>query len=229
LLYFFILLSKISRSLVFRTFAINQEYTVLEGFEMFGGVVRTSLAEIIAVITGLASVWFARKENILVYPVGMISVGLYVYLCFQAGLYADMGINAFYFVTGIYGWYKWTHKGHHKATRGISKLSRLEWGLSAATVILLFVVLRYILIRYTDSTVPDWDAITTALFIVGMIQMALKKLENWIIWIIGDVLCIPLFAYKDLWLSGFQYLVFTILAVAGYVEWRKRFLKAANT
>lgn len=176
----------------------------------------------IAVIFGLLSVWYARKENILVYPTGIINVLLYVYICFFAGLYADMGINAFYFIMSVYGWYNWARYDENKKHIPISALSLKGWAIAIAGVILFFIPITFLLIRFTDSTVPVWDGFTTAVFIISMWLMALKKIENWVGWIVGDILVIPLFFSKGLVLSSFQYVVFLILAVMGYIEWRRK-------
>ena len=182
----------------------------------------STLTEGIAVFFGLLSVWYARKESILVYPTGIVNVLLYVYICFIAGLYADMGINAFYFVMSVYGWYNWARTDVNNKHVPISKLSDKGWIISLAGVFVFFIPIFYVLSRYTDSTVPVWDAFTTALFIISMWLMALKKIENWIGWIAGDILVIPLFFSKGLVLSSFQYFVFLILAVMGYIEWKKK-------
>jgi nicotinamide mononucleotide transporter len=183
----------------------------------------TSWLEFIAVIFGLLSVWYARKENIRTYPTGIINVLTYVYLCFTAGLYADMGINAFYFVMSVYGWYRWAHKDKEEHHLPISVLSGKEWILYTVVTAAFYFILRFILVRFTDSTVPEFDSFTTAIFITGMWLMAIKKVENWIFWIIGDFLVIPLFAYKGLAFTGVQYLVFLVLAIMGLIEWRKRY------
>ena len=182
----------------------------------------TSWLEALAVLTGLLSVWFAKKENILVYPTGIVSVLIYVYLCFHVKLYADMGINAFYFVMSIYGWVKWSMKTADQHVRPITRSSSKEWILSIAGTILFFIILVFILKKYTDSNVPVWDALTTAIFIIGMWLMAFKKIENWLFWIAGDLMCIPLFASKGLILTSFQFTVFLMLAVSGYLEWSSK-------
>jgi nicotinamide mononucleotide transporter len=188
--------------------------------ELYDNVMASTWPEVLAVLTGLLSVWFAKKENILVYPVGIVSVLIYVYLCLSVKLYADMSINAFYFVMSVYGWVKWSRKTGDKPSRPITRATRPEWIYSVAGVIAFFIILYFILKNYTDSNVPFWDAITTAIFIIGMWLMALKKIENWVAWIIGDLICIPLFASKGLILSSFQFTIFLILAVSGYLEWR---------
>jgi nicotinamide mononucleotide transporter len=182
---------------------------------------QTSLLEVIAVIFGLLSVWYSRKVNLLVYPTGIINVLIYVYICFYAGLYADMGINMVYFVMSVYGWYNWTRKKDDVTTVRITWLSLKGNILALLLAAVAFILISYILVNYTDSTVPYIDSFTTAIFIVGMWLMARKNVENWIYWIIGDVICIPMFFYKGLVFTSFQYLVFLILAVMGFISWRK--------
>lgn len=182
---------------------------------------QTSLLEVIAVLFGLLSVWYSRKVNLLVYPTGIINVLIYVYICFYAGLYADMGINMVYFVMSVYGWYNWTRKKDDVTTVRITWLSHKGNILALLLAAVAFILISYILVNYTDSTVPFIDSFTTAIFVVGMWLMARKNVENWIYWIIGDVICIPMFFYKGLVFTSFQYLVFLILAVMGFISWRK--------
>lgn len=190
-------------------------------FDLFlQNLYQTTLLEIIAVFFGLLSVWYSRKVNILVYPTGIVSVLIYVYICFHAGLYADIGINWVYFVMSIYGWYNWTRKKKDETAVKIAWLSTKGHITSVFIVIISFVIISFILVNYTDSTVPYVDAFTTAVFIVGMWLMAIKKVENWIYWIIGDIICMPMFFYKGLVFTSFQYFVFLILAVMGYYSWR---------
>ena len=185
-------------------------------------LINTTWLEAIAVLFGLLSVWFAKKENILVYPTGIISVLIYVYICFFAGLYADMGINGFYFIMSVYGWYKWTRKDTADHFIPITKNSAKQHIIGVVGVIVFFFIFQFVLTNYTDSTVPNWDSATTAIFIVGMWLMALKKIENWIFWIIGDLISIPLYFHKGLMLTSFQFTVFLLIAILGYLEWRKK-------
>lgn len=191
-------------------------------YQLYANILDTSWLEVLAVIFGILSVWFARKENIWVYPTGIINVLIYVYLCYFAGLYADMGINAFYVFMSVYGWYNWSRRDSKLHHVPISRLSPLQWAINITLSIVAFFAIFYILINFTDSTVPAFDSFTTALFIVGMWLMAIKKIENWLFWIVGDLLVIPLFAYKGLVFTCLQYIVFLVLAVMGYLEWRKR-------
>lgn len=192
---------------------------ILEGLS--AGLAQMTWLEAVAVVFGLASVWYARLENILVYPTGIVSVIIYVYICAGAKLYADMGINAYYFVMSIYGWIIWSKKVDPTHHIPVSRNSLSE-NISAMIILVAsFLVLRYVLVNYTDSDVPIWDSVTTSIAFVGMWLMARKKLENWIAWIIADAISIPLYFYKGLLLTSFQYFVFLILAIMGYIAWKK--------
>lgn len=193
----------------------------------------TSVLEIIAVIFGLLSVWFAKKENILVYPTGIISVLIYVYICIdpKVKLYADAGINLFYFFMSVYGWYQWGRKNEN-ATLQISKCTRKNWFWSltmfAASFIFIYFLLRWFKaddLSYWQTRIPLIDTFTTSVFIVAMLLMAYKKLENWLFWIIGDIISVPLYAYKGLVFTSLQFFIFLILAVLGYMEWRKKLIQ----
>jgi nicotinamide mononucleotide transporter len=189
-------------------------------------IYNTSLLEIIAVVFGLLSVWYSKKVNILVFPTGIVSVLIYVYICFIAKLYADMGINGIYFIMSVYGWYHWTRKPEGKLVVPVQFAGLKLNIISAVATLFSFGVLSYVLSNFTDSNVPYWDSFTTAIFIVGMLLMALKKVENWIYWIIGDVVSIPLYFYKGLVFTSLQFTIFLIIAVVGYVAWRKKALDA---
>lgn len=186
------------------------------------GPVSTSLVELIAVAFGLVCVWSMKKESILAFPFGIVNVLIYAWICFASKLYAYSGINMFYAVMSAYGWINWTRNAKDEGKIRISALSPRDLILNSAAVIIFFVILRIILVKYTDSIVPTWDAVTTAIYIVAMWLLAIKKIENWIGWIIGDVISIGLFAYEKLYFSSFQFLVFTIIAILGYIEWRKK-------
>lgn len=188
----------------------------------YQNIMATTPLEFVAVFFGLLSVWFARNENLLVYPSGLINVGLYVYICFVAKLYADMGINVFYFVMSIYGWYNWGRKDENKKHIPITYCDVKQHILCLLLFSFSFGILFFLLKMYTDSTVPLLDSLTTAIFIVGMWLQTLKKIENWVYWIVGDILVIPLFFYKNLALTSVQFMVFLVIAISGYIEWRKK-------
>jgi nicotinamide mononucleotide transporter len=201
-------------------------HTVFQNF--WDNILNTSLPEFIAVVFGLLSVWYARKEKILVYPTGIISVVIYVYICFNVKLYADAGINLFYFVMSVYGWYRWAKKKDLPVLK-ITTCNKKDWFVVIGMFILSMIVIIILLkifkkddIEYWSTKVPYIDTFTTSVFIVGMWLMALKKIKNWIAWIIGDVISIPLFAYKGLAFTGFQFTAFLVLAIMGYISWRKK-------
>ena len=191
---------------------------IVEGVRV--GIAQMTWLEAIAVFFGLLSVWFAKQENILVFPTGIISVLIYVHICFGAKLYADMGINAYYFIMSVYGWYSWTKKSDQAISLPISQNDKKENIMSLLILAVSFVVLNYTLSNFTDSDVPIWDSITTAFAFTAMWLMAKKKIENWIAWIITDFISIPLYFYKGYILTSFQFLVFLILAIGGYLSWR---------
>jgi len=189
------------------------------------GPFKTTVVEIIAVAFGLGSVWSMKKESIFAFPFGIINVLIYVYICFVSKLYAYAGINVFFAVMSIYGWYNWSRKDQNKGNIKISRCSPKELILDIAALVFFFIILRILLIKYTDSIVPAWDALTTAIYIIAMWLLARKRIENWIGWIIGDAISIGLFAFEKLYFSSFQFLVFTIIAILGFIEWRTKLLK----
>ena len=182
--------------------------------------------ELIAVVFGIISVLFARKNNILVYPTGLVSTILYVYILFEFQLYGDLIINFYYTIMSFLGWYLWSKTNDGEDEFPISIINRKEILVSTLifTITLTFVALVYHFFdKFTDWTAYV-DALTTGLFFVGMWLMAKRKIENWILWIIADAISIPLYFYKGLTFSSFQFILFTIIAILGYKEW-KRFLQ----
>ena len=178
--------------------------------------------EIIAVVFGILSVWFSKKNNILVYPAGMISTSIFTYLLFKWSLLGDMMINAYYFMMSIYGWYIWTRKVNNIVTP-ISKVSSPE---KITSLIIFFFSLSFVygIYNYFDkwgSYISYIDNFTTAIFFVAMWLMANRKIENWIFWIIGNIISIPLYFYKGLTFTSIQYIIFTVIAISGYYTWKK--------
>lgn len=180
--------------------------------------------EVIGVIFGFLSVYFAKKENIWVYPTGIVSTVIFVYILWAYSLLGDMLINAYYTAMSIYGWYVWSHKRADNTFLPITKATQREWVWSS---IIFFITLIFVAVVYTcfdkwSSTVAYVDTLTTAIFFVGMWFMARKKIENWIFWIVGDAISVPLYAYKGLMFTSLQYLAFTIIAYYAYIEWKER-------
>ncbi|MGS2762402.1 nicotinamide riboside transporter PnuC [Sinomicrobium sp. M5D2P9] len=187
--------------------------------------------EVIAMIFGLLSVLYSKRENILVYPTGIISTAIYVYILWVYGLLGDMLINGYYFSMSIYGWYFWTRKvdATHfiPVTRTTSK--EKQWSVILFVLTIGFVFGVYKAFDRWDSWTAYADTLTTAIFFVGMWLMARKKLENWIYWIIGDLISVPLYMYKGLVFTSLQYAVFTVIAIFGYLAWKKNLNKSPET
>ncbi|MBF8148847.1 nicotinamide mononucleotide transporter [Winogradskyella sp. F6397] len=179
--------------------------------------------EIVAVIFGFLSVLFSKKNNILVFPTGMISTCIFVYLLLKWQLLGDMMINAYYFIMSVFGWYVWTRKADGQPENPISRTTKRETKISIAIFIatLLFVFIVYKTFDKWTGWVAYVDTVTTATFFVGMWLMAKRKIENWIYWIIGDLISIPLYFYKGFTFTSFQYLGFTLIAIFGYLAWKK--------
>lgn len=185
------------------------------------GIMEMTWLEGVAVVFGIASVIYSIRKNILVFPTGMISTLIYVYICLKYKLYADTGINAYYFAMSIYGWYLWSRPKGDSVEVPVTWLSNKGIINSVLLFFASYVVLYLLLANFTDSDVPYWDSFTTASAFVGMWLMAKKKVENWIAWIITDLVSVPLYFYKGLVLTSFQFLFFTVLATIGLIEWIK--------
>ena len=187
--------------------------------------------EIVAVIFGFLSVWFSKQNKIWVFPTGMISTSIFVYLLLKWSLLGDMMINGYYFIMSVYGWYVWTRKIDDTQVTPISKINFKEKKISVA---IFFATLLFVFVIYkTFDKWSDWvayaDTITTAIFFVGMWLMAKRKIENWIFWIIGDIISVPLYLYKGFTFTSFQYLGFTFIAIFGYLAWKKNLNKQSRT
>jgi nicotinamide mononucleotide transporter len=182
-----------------------------------------SWVEITAVFFGILQVILSSKVSVWTYPAGIISVILFIYLCWAVGLYAEAFLQLFYFVMSIYGWYYWVvKKEKDQADLRISSCTGSQHLLFAVITVVIWLPIYFVLARFTNSDVPFVDSFTTALFFVGMILMALKKIENWIYLIAGDIICVPLWWYKESYLVSIQFIVFTGIATWGYFEWRKK-------
>jgi nicotinamide mononucleotide transporter len=192
---------------------------LIDGFTE--GLQQMTWLEVVAVVFGIASVFYSMREHIWVYPTGIVSTLIYVWICLQYKLYADMGINAYYFSMSIFGWYVWTHPKEGQKVLPVTWLKPSGWAISIGIFLASYLTLYLVLSRFTDSDVPYWDSFTTASAFVGMWLMAKKKVENWIAWIITDLVSVPLYFHKGLILTSFQFLFFTILASLGLIAWIK--------
>jgi nicotinamide mononucleotide transporter len=182
--------------------------------------------EIIIFIFGVLSVYFAKKENILVYPTGIICTILSVYIMYNAKYYADMSINIYYSIMSVYGWFQWK-----KITNGevlsISRTSEREKiiGLVLFLITGLICVLIYTFFDYKLQLNNYLDIFTTSLFFSAMWYMAKKKIENWTLWIVGNTFAVYIFFDRQLYIIAIQYIIFTILAISAYIEWKKYLAK----
>lgn len=180
--------------------------------------------ESIAFIFGILSVWYAKKESYLVFPTGIIATAITVYVMYKAQYLADMSINIYYTIMSVYGWYKWTNFTRNKEDDlSISRTNAGEKLIGFGMFLLTGIVCYFIYTSFGVSIQKNnWiDIFTTSLFFTAMWFMALKKIENWTLWILGDLLVVPIFWSRELYIFALQYLIFTILAILAYLEWRK--------
>ncbi len=179
--------------------------------------------EAIAFVFGIASVWYAKKTNILVYPTGIICTVITVYLLYVNEYFGDMMMNFYYSVMSIYGWWNWSRKKDNTYVVPISRTNQKEKTIGILLFILTMIVTYLVYKTYDyDLQIPNYiDIVTSGIFFTAMWYMANKKLENWTLWIIADIVTIPLYAYRGLGMLSLQYLIFTILAIQGYIEWKK--------
>lgn len=196
-----------------------------------GTAIHLIVLEMVAVFFGFLSVWYAKKENILVFPTGIISTGIFVYILWVFGLLGDMLINAYYFAMSVFGWYVWTRKVDATHFIPITRTSKREkiWAAALFTATLIFVSMVYLIFEKFDNWTAYVDTLTTAIFFVGMWLMAKKKLENWTYWIIGDIISVPLYLFKGLIFTSLQYFLFTLIAIFGYLAWKKNLNKSPQT
>ena len=185
------------------------------------------LLELIAFVFGIVSVIYAKKENILVYPTGIICTVITMYILLEAEYFGDMMMNLYYSSMSVYGWWNWSRIKNDSSKIEITYTNYRE---RVTAIILFFVtmIITYIVYLVNISTI-EWvnyiDILTSGIFFVAMWFMANKKIESWIFWIIGDVITIPLYSYRGLGLLSMQYLIFTILAIQGYNQWKKSLVK----
>ena len=181
------------------------------------------ILELLVFVFGILSVIYAKKENILVYPTGLIATIITVYLLYRAKFLGDMMMNVYYSIMSIYGWWNWSRKKDDKLIVPISRTNfndkLMGIGLFVVTIFVTYLV--YQVYDY-EMKLPNYiDVLTSGLFFTAMWYMATKKIENWTLWIIADIITVPLYAYRGLGMLSLQYLIFTFLAIQGYIEWKK--------
>ena len=187
--------------------------------------------EFFAAVLGIISVWFAKKNKILVYPTGIISTLIYVWILFKNQLLGDLIINTYFFLMSIYGWFFWSRKDGGNLQNNISRLNLNESIFGIIIFIFSFISVKFIynISNWQESYVSSIDTLTTAIFCSAMWFMARRKIEHWILWIIGDIVSVPLYIYKSLYFTSIQYLIFTIIALLGFFTWLKELNKKKLT
>ena len=187
--------------------------------------------EFFAAVLGVVSVWFAKKNKVLVYPTGIISTLIYVWILFKNQLLGDLFINAYFFLMSIYGWFFWSKKDKGYFQNKISRVNLYELIFGLIIFVFCFITVKfgYKMSNWEESYVSSIDTLTTAIFCCSMWFMARRKLEHWILWIIGDVISVPLYFYKGLYLTSIQYFIFTIIAILGLFTWLKELNKKELT
>ena len=179
--------------------------------------------EFIVFVFGILSVWFAKKENVLVFPTGLVATTITVYLLFTAGYFGDMIINFYFSIMSIYGWYNWSKKIQNQSKLTISRTNEKEkligFGLFFLTLLVIYGIYKYFGIPILTENY--FDILASGIFFTAMWFMANKKIENWTLWIVGNIIVIPLYAYRGLGILSLQYIIFTILAITAYLEWKK--------
>jgi len=191
------------------------------------GMKATTIPEYVAVIFGIASVWFSRKENILVYPVGLINTIIYIYLSFKGSLFGEAAVNLYYTIMSIYGWILWNKKDlQQKPLVTITRSNKKEWLhqllFFSVFYIIIFSALSYLKKDFAPGAIPWGDAFASATAFTGMWLMAKKKVESWYWWIATNIASIPLFFVKQYVFTSVYYFILLIMAVWGLIEWKRR-------
>jgi nicotinamide mononucleotide transporter len=202
--------------------------------QFFKGLMATTAIEFIAVIAGIISVVFSRRESILVYPTGLLNTILYIYLGIKGQLFGEASVNLYYTIMSIYGWWNWSRKDtrqHHivhitPSTRG--EIVQ-QWLFFAVVAAILWTLLYFIRKGFAPEAIPWADAIASASAFTGMWLMTRKKIESWWWWILTNILSIPLWFVKGYVFTSVQFMVLLVLAISGLVAWKRRYRQAQQS
>ena len=179
--------------------------------------------EIIGTFVGLVYLWLEYKASIWLWIASIIMPAIYIFVYYEAGLYADFGINIYYLGAAVYGWFIWKYGNKSKEQKElpITCIPNKSWLKSLIVFIVTLIIIAWLLINYTDSNVPWWDAFTTALSIIGMWMLARKDLEQWWVWFVVDVISVGLYIYKELYFTAGLYGLYATIAIFGWLNWKK--------
>jgi len=195
---------------------------------MTGFLLSDLFIEVLGAVTGLIYLYFSIRQNIWLWPWGIVTSLIYIYVFFQARFYADMSLQFYYLGISFYGWYFWRNGQkviEKKIALPIIRTSIREWLIFVVIIILLTLISGYGLDNFTDSPLPYWDAFTTAGSIVATWMLARKYLEHWLIWIVIDAVSLGTYVYKDLYPTVILFTVYSVMAAVGYLQWRKEWRK----
>jgi nicotinamide mononucleotide transporter len=187
----------------------------------------SSCLEAVAVIFGIISVYLSTRENIWSWPTALINVALFSALFLKSGLYSDTGLQVVYFVLSLYGWYEWLYGGAGHTAIRVTRTSRKTWAVLGGIGVVVWALLGTITSRLPGTALPYVDAATTTISLLAQWMMTRKLIENWLIWIAVDVVYVGMFIYKGLYLTSFNYGIYLILAVMGYIAWKRSLVATA--
>jgi nicotinamide mononucleotide transporter len=195
---------------------------------VYNGLLATTWIEAIAVIMGIVSVWYSRKENILVFPTGIINTTLYIYLSFKGHLLGEASVNLYYTIMSLYGWYWWSRKKEDQVSK-LLQITNSDLKEKAQHLFIfigfyavLFFALQFLKTNFAPDAIPWADALASASAYTAMWLMAKKKVDSWIWWVVTNITSIPLYFIKGYAFTSFQFIVLLVLAVAGYFSWKEK-------
>jgi nicotinamide mononucleotide transporter len=201
---------------------------------IYNGLVQTTWIEAIAVISGIVSVWYSRKENILVFPTGLLNTTIYIYLSFKGHLLGEASVNLYYTIMSLYGWYLWTRKNQTnqefilQITNSNTKQRIQQFLFFAGVYVIIYFALVYVKQSFAPEAIPWADALASASAYTAMWLMAKKKVESWFWWVLTNIASIPLYFIKGYTFTSVQFIVLLILAIAGWIEWSRKANNAKN-
>lgn len=184
------------------------------------------ILEIIGTLVGLVYLWLEYKASIYLWVVSIVMPAIYLFVYFEAGLYADFAINVYYLGAALYGWLVWKYakRADNQKELPITRMPMRSWLKAFGIFLLAQCSIVWLLVGFTDSDVPGWDAFTTSLSIIGMWMLARKYLEQWWVWLVVDIVCVGLYVYKELYFTAALYMLYAVVAVFGWLNWKRMML-----